>query len=74
MNPFDLPGPEFLVFFAACIEVLACALLILFHLSRQRAGPRIDPRDPYLVAYLRGGRLGRRVRACAHPRPPRPGR
>lgn len=57
MNPFDLPGPQFLAFFAACIGILACALLILFHLSRERAGPRIDPRDPYLIAYLRGGRL-----------------
>ena len=55
MNPFDLRGPEFLLFYF----IFACAVLIVLILLR-----RIDERpnalkppmdDPYLVAFLRGG-------------------
>ena len=57
MNPFDLRGPEFLLFY---FIFSAAVLFILFYL-RQRdespdAGkPPLD--DPYLVACLRGGEI-----------------
>jgi len=55
VNPFDLRGPEFLLFYF----IFTCAVLIILILLR-----RIDERpnalkppldDPYLVAFLRGG-------------------
>lgn len=55
MNPFDLRGPEFLLFYF----IFTCVVLIILILLR-----RIDERpnamkppmdDPYLVAFLRGG-------------------
>ncbi|MBZ5600858.1 MAG: TIGR04222 domain-containing membrane protein [Acidobacteriia bacterium] len=55
MNPFDLYGPEFLVFYFA----LGVALLAGLWYLRRNAGP--DPSmpvhltDPYQIAYLRGG-------------------
>jgi uncharacterized protein (TIGR04222 family) len=54
-NPFDLPGPDFLVFYAI-LGVLTIALLWLARrTSEPDDAPRIDYSDPYLVAYLRGG-------------------
>ena len=55
-NPFDLPGPEFLAFYV----VFAVIVLIMLYLVR-RAGeltdtPRVRFEDPYLIAYLRGGK------------------
>jgi uncharacterized protein (TIGR04222 family) len=55
VNPFDLRGPEFLLFYFVFFVVV---LFILFFLrqrdERQEAGkPTLD--DPYLVACLRGG-------------------
>ena len=56
MNPFDLPGPQFLLFY-----IIFAGLVILgLVLWRRRAEsspstPRIDLSDPYLIAYLRGG-------------------
>jgi uncharacterized protein (TIGR04222 family) len=55
MNPFDLPGPPFLVFFVW----LACAVVLVLHLIRRaREGgalPTQNLRDPYLIACLSGG-------------------
>jgi uncharacterized protein (TIGR04222 family) len=57
MNPFDLHGPEFLVFYAA----LSVMFVLLFKLWRwtvdQGGRPSELPHDPYLLAYLRGGRV-----------------
>jgi uncharacterized protein (TIGR04222 family) len=54
-NPFDLPGPEFLVFYV----LLGVLTIIILWLARKTAeavdAPRIDYSDPYLLAYLRGG-------------------
>ena len=55
MNPFTLPGPQFLVFYLAfatavllcCISGVACA--------RADRCPRIELKDPYLFACLGGG-------------------
>ncbi len=56
MNPFDLPGPQFLLFFA----VFSALVLLGLHLMRraQESGPPsiVSLDDPYLVAYLSGGR------------------
>jgi uncharacterized protein (TIGR04222 family) len=55
MNPFDLPGPQFLFFYA----VFSVAVLLLASLATARAeggdAPRLGFDDPYLLATLRGG-------------------
>jgi uncharacterized protein (TIGR04222 family) len=54
-NPFDLPGPEFLIFYAI-LGTLTIGLLWLARQTFEAAdAPRIDYSDPYLLAYLRGG-------------------
>jgi len=60
MNPFDLKGPEFLLFYSG----LAAVVVLLVRLSvrlregdaAQAAHPADLTRDPYQVAYLRSGR------------------
>lgn len=55
MNPFELPGPQFLAFYA----VLGAGVLFAVYLLKQRAEGgepiRLPSTDPYLIAYLRGG-------------------
>lgn len=55
-NPLDLPGPDFLVFYA----LLALVVLGLLYVARVSGesgeAPRLDTTDPYLIAYLRGGK------------------
>lgn len=57
-NPFDLRGPEFLLFYAgliACVSVILWALRDLGGRATARSTmPEVT--DPYLVACLRGGR------------------
>jgi len=54
-NPLDLPGPDFLVFYA-CVALLVLVALYVVR-SSVEGGParRLDTSDPYLIAYLRGG-------------------
>ncbi|MBL8217749.1 MAG: TIGR04222 domain-containing membrane protein [Bryobacterales bacterium] len=59
MNPFDLRGPEFLVLYG----VMALAVIMVAFWKRRmredadgRPLPKLE--DPYLIAYLRGGREG----------------
>jgi uncharacterized protein (TIGR04222 family) len=57
VNPFDLRGPEFLLFYA----IYAALVLVGMVLVRRRRelrlpAPKLDLADPYLVAYLRAGR------------------
>jgi uncharacterized protein (TIGR04222 family) len=57
MNPFDLPGPEFLLFYF----VLAVAALLLqrYYVRRNELAGTTEPHsltDPYQIAYLRGGK------------------
>lgn len=56
VNPLDLPGPQFLAFYS----VVAVITLGLLHFRRAAMesgpAPRIDHSDPYLLAYLRGGK------------------
>jgi uncharacterized protein (TIGR04222 family) len=55
MNPFDLPGPEFLVFYLVFgIVVLTAIVLIRYSRETAVAAPRLT--DPYIIAYLRGGK------------------
>jgi uncharacterized protein (TIGR04222 family) len=62
LNPFDLRGPEFLVFYASLSLATAVAVWLVRHfLEAGGAGEEIDAasaiaQDPYQVAYLRGGR------------------
>lgn len=56
MNPFDLPGPQFLLFYVIFGGLVISGLVFW----RRRAelsssSPRLDLSDPYLIAYLRGG-------------------
>lgn len=55
-NPFDLRGPEFLVFYV--ILGMAANLLLRFLISwkeKQNVPAHWDSTDPYKVAYLRAG-------------------
>jgi uncharacterized protein (TIGR04222 family) len=64
MNPFDLHGSEFLVFYLFfSVVVIGCIILLRGRdESRESGKPPLD--DPYLVAYLRGGE-GEAVRVAA---------
>lgn len=58
MNPFDLTGPEFLVFYAALTTLLIVVSRILLRGKEERVegSGGVAIRDPYLMAVLRGGR------------------
>src|SRR5262249_29487559 len=55
MNPFDLRGPEFLLFYLCFSLVVIIAIYFLRRRAESGAAPKIDLGDPYLIAYLRGG-------------------
>jgi uncharacterized protein (TIGR04222 family) len=55
MNPFDLLGPQFLLFYFFFSFIIVIAISILRHRSESGPAPKIDMGDPYLIAYLRGG-------------------
>ena len=54
MNPFDLPGPEFLLFFIGLSALALIALVVTRKLAESSVAPKLDLSDPYLIAYLRG--------------------
>jgi uncharacterized protein (TIGR04222 family) len=54
-NPFDLPGPQFLVFYAFLGTFTVGLLWLARRASEPADAPRIDYSDPYLLACLRGG-------------------
>lgn len=58
MNPFELRGPQFLVFYLvfAAIVILALHFIRRLMWSRQPAAGRLNLTDPYEIAYLRGGK------------------
>jgi uncharacterized protein (TIGR04222 family) len=56
MNPFDLTGPEFLLFYVFFSVFVIALLIILRRILESGAAPRVDLADPYLIAYLREGR------------------
>lgn len=56
MNPFDLRGPEFLLFYA-CLSAVVIAALVWYRKTNEDGdAPRLDASDPYLIAFLRGGK------------------
>ena len=55
MNPFDLPGPEFLGFYLALAAIVILGSVLWRRAAEAGSAPRIDLADPYLIAYLRGG-------------------
>jgi uncharacterized protein (TIGR04222 family) len=55
MNPFDLRGPEFLLFYFLFSLGVVIAIVVLRRRAESGDAPRIDLGDPYLIAYLRGG-------------------
>ena len=55
MNPFDLRGPEFLVFYAIFAVIVIVALLLVRRIFESGSPPKVDLADPYLIAHLRGG-------------------
>jgi uncharacterized protein (TIGR04222 family) len=54
MNPFDLPGPQFLLFFIGLSVLALVALIVTRKFTESSAAPKLDLSDPYLIAYLRG--------------------
>jgi len=56
MNPFDLAGPQFLLFYL----ILGGGVILMLGLLRRarESGDtlKVNLTDPYLIAYLRGGK------------------
>jgi uncharacterized protein (TIGR04222 family) len=55
VNPFDLPGPEFLFFYLVLSVVVIAALTFWRRASESAGAPKMDLSDPYLIAHLRAG-------------------
>jgi uncharacterized protein (TIGR04222 family) len=55
VNPFDLPGPEFLVFYIILTIAVAIGLVVSRRQLESGPTPRLDVSDPLLIAFLRGG-------------------
>jgi uncharacterized protein (TIGR04222 family) len=56
INPLDLAGPQFLLFYIG-VGVVVLALMRAFRVAAEGGpAPRIETTDPYLIAYLRGGK------------------
>ena len=55
MNPFDLPGPQFLVLYIIFAGLVVVGLVLWRRRAELSEAPKIDLSDPYLIAYLRGG-------------------
>jgi len=56
MNPLDLPGPQFLLFYVCLTAAVLIALWALLGQAEKGEIPRISFNDPYRIAYLRGGK------------------
>ena len=54
MNPFDLTGPQFLVFYLGLAALTLIAIVLTRKYSESSGAPKLDLSDPYLIAYLRG--------------------
>jgi len=56
MSPFDLRGPEFLLFYLILGAIVLAALAFSRRLSEPSGTVKADLSDPYLIACLRGGK------------------
>ncbi|HWZ44989.1 MAG TPA: TIGR04222 domain-containing membrane protein [Candidatus Saccharimonadales bacterium] len=63
MNPFDLRGPEFLLFYTVLVVVTLLALRWVRQSHESGPMPPISLQDPYLLACLGGGSEGV-IRVC----------
>jgi uncharacterized protein (TIGR04222 family) len=55
VNPFDLPGPEFLRFHAWLCGGAIAAVVLWRQVGERASLPKLSALDAYSVAYLRGG-------------------
>jgi uncharacterized protein (TIGR04222 family) len=55
MNPFDLPGPEFLLFYLILGAMLLIVLFALRRYGEPDPSTPVQLTEPYEIAYLRGG-------------------
>jgi uncharacterized protein (TIGR04222 family) len=55
MNPFDLRGPEFLLFYFCFSLFVIFSIAVLRRRAESGPATKIDLGNPYLIAYLRGG-------------------
>jgi hypothetical protein len=55
-SPFDLRGPEFLLFYLLFGACVLAALFLLRYTGEATDPPQLNLSDPYLIAFLRGGR------------------
>ena len=55
MNPFDLRGPEFLLFYICFASVVLLVLLLSRNFGGVASSAKAPMDDPYFVAFLRGG-------------------
>jgi hypothetical protein len=46
MNPFDLPGPAFLLFFIGLSALTIVALVVTRRIAERSAAPKLDLSDP----------------------------
>lgn len=56
MNPFDLAGPEFLLFYLALSATVILLLGLLRRVRESSDSMKVNLTDPYLIAYLRDGK------------------
>jgi len=55
VNPFNLPGPQFLLLYIIFAGLVVLGLVVWRRRAELSEAPKIDLSDPYLIAYLRGG-------------------
>src|SRR5580692_12047314 len=55
MFPFNLSGPQFILFYGAFFAVVLAALYLVRRYYESGPPPPIGAKDPYLMACLRGG-------------------
>lgn len=55
MNPFDLPGPQFLLFYLLLIAAVLMFLWKALNEAETGRPPALPLADPYQIAWLRGG-------------------
>jgi uncharacterized protein (TIGR04222 family) len=55
MNPINLSGPNFLIFYFCFSVIVILAVRHYRHRAESGPAPKMELSDPYLIAYLRGG-------------------
>jgi len=55
MNPFELAGPQFLLFYLVFGFVLIGSVVVLRRSFELDSGMKVQVTDPYAIAFLRGG-------------------